>query len=233
MLSRPYESPRLAHEVKRELGAELSLSRSQATILTGMRRCGKSTLQAQLMRHQHRSVYCNFEDTRLFGLGPDDFTSFLTVVDNLAGAERPVFLDEVQEVEQWQRLVRALLDRGRAVCLTGSNASLLGRELGSKLTGRHLSFEVFPFDFAEYLAFVGRERSEVTLRSYLDDGGFPLFLQDRRDQILQELLRDVVQRDVTARHRLRETRQVMKLLLFLWPILGDQRLVRHSPRTWL
>lgn len=57
-------------------------------------------------------------------------------------------------VSGWQRLVRTLLDRGRAVCVTGSNASLLGRELGSKLTGRHLSFEVFPFSYSEYLASV-------------------------------------------------------------------------------
>jgi predicted AAA+ superfamily ATPase len=56
-----------------------------------------------------------------------------------------IYLDEVQEVPEWQRLVRALLDSGRRACLTGSNASLLGREMGSKLTGRHVSHEVYPF----------------------------------------------------------------------------------------
>ena len=52
-----------------------------------------------------------------------------------------VYLDEVQEAPDWQRLVRSLLDAGRSVCVTGSNASLLGRELGSKLTGRHVATE--------------------------------------------------------------------------------------------
>jgi hypothetical protein len=188
---------------------------AHVTVLTGVRRCGKSTLQTQLMRRAGAAFYCNFEDTRLFGLGPQDFPTFLSLLDELAPAEQPVFLDEVQEVEQWQRLVRALLDRGRAVCVTGSNASLLGRELGTKLTGRHLSFEVFPFSYREYLAYTSLSPGSDSLRAYLDDGGFPGFLHERRDLVLQELLRDVVQRDVAARHGVRETRHLMNLLLFL------------------
>ncbi len=143
------------------------------------------------------------------------------MLDELAGPQQPLFLDEVQEVDQWQRLVRTLLDRGRPVCLTGSNASLLGRELGAKLTGRHLSFEVFPFSYHEYLAYAGRQAGAESLRVYLDDGGFPVFLRERSDLVLQELLRDVVQRDVAARHKLRETRHVMNLLLFLLANTGQ------------
>ena len=70
---------------------------------------------------------------------------FLSLVEETSPKKADVFLDEVQEVEEWQRLVRSLLDRGRTVCITGSNASLLDRELGAKLTGRQLTFEVFPF----------------------------------------------------------------------------------------
>jgi len=197
------------------------MSGALATVLTGVRRCGKSTLQAQLMRRAGGGFYCNFEDTRLYGLGPEDFPTFLSVLDELAGLDQPVFLDEVQEVKEWQRLVRALLDRGRAVCITGSNASLLGRELGARLTGRQLSFEVFPFSYAEYLTFTGKDPGADSLRAYLDDGGFPAFLSERRDLVLQELLRDVVQRDVAARHGLRETRHLMNLLLFLLANTGQ------------
>jgi uncharacterized protein len=167
------------------------------------------------MRRATLPFYCNFEDTRLFGMGPDDFPAFIAIVDELSGPQSAVFLDEVQEVPEWQRLVRALLDRGRAVCITGSNASLLGRELGSRLTGRHLSFEVFPFSCGEYVASVGATAGVASVRSYLDDGGFPSFLMDRQDLVLQSLLRDVVQRDVAARQRLRDTRHVMNLALFL------------------
>ncbi len=201
--------------------SQLTIRGSQAIVLTGVRRCGKSTLQNQLMRRAKNAFYCNFEDTRLFGLGPEDFPTFLSVLDELAGFDQPLFLDDVQEIQEWQRLVRTLVDRGRAVCLTGSNASLLGRELGSKLTGRHLSFEVFPFSYAEYLVFTGKKRGAESFRAYLDEGGFPVYLRERLDPVLQELLRDVVQRDVAARHGLRETRHVMNLLLFLLANTGQ------------
>ncbi len=209
------------HEVERQLLADLAVRSARATVLTGVRRCGKSTLQAQLMRLAGGAFYCNFEDTRLFGMGPADFTTFLSVLDELASPQQPVFLDEVQEIQGWQRLVRTLLDQGRTVCVTGSNASLLGRELGAKLTGRHRSFEVFPFSYSEYLTFTGKERGADSFGSFLDDGGFPVFLDERRDLALQELLRDVVQRDVAVRHGLRETRHVMNLILFLLANTGQ------------
>jgi hypothetical protein len=204
-----------APEINRQVASRLSARTSQALVLTGVRRCGKSTLLAQMMRREGSSCYCNFEDTRIFGMGPADFPTFLSLVEELTGSREPLFLDEVQVLEGWQRLVRALLDRERAVFVTGSNASLLGRELGAKLTGRHLSFEVFPFSYQEYLDYVGKEPGAQSLQGYLDDGGFPIFLRERRDLVLQELLRDVVQRDVAVRHGLRETRHVMNLLLFL------------------
>src|SRR5262249_33629095 len=145
-----------APEVARTLVGKLPTRAGHALVLSGVRRAGKSVLQAQLMRERKTSFYCNLEDTRLFDFSPRDFPAFLSVVDEIAPKSAAIFLDEVQEVDEWQRLVRALLDQGRAVCVTGSNASLLGRELGSKLTGRHLSFEVFPFSYIEYLAYSGQ-----------------------------------------------------------------------------
>jgi len=213
--------PRPDPEVARSLAGRVALHRSHASVLTGVRRSGKSTLQVQLMRLAGPSVYCNFEDTRLFGLGPDDFPSFLSVIDEAAPPGAAVFLDEVQEVDGWARLVRALLDRGRMVSVTGSNQSVLGRELGTRLTGRHLPYEVFPFDYAEYLAFTNLPRGAESFRSYLDAGGFPSFLGTGQDLVLQALLRDVVQRDVAARHAVRETRHVMNLALFLLANTGQ------------
>ncbi len=209
-----------AGEVPRALSTRLPKRTVQALVLTGVRRCGKSTLQAQLMRPRN-AFYCNFEDTRLFGLEPRDFSTLISVIEELAPKTGPVFLDEVQEVPEWQRLVRALLDQGYAVCLTGSNASLLGRDLGSKLTGRHLSFEVFPFDYAEYLAFTGSKSGAASLETFLSDGGFPGFLRERQPLLLQELFRDIVQRDIAQKYHLRETRHVMNLALFLLAHTGQ------------
>lgn len=210
-------------EVPRVLLDSLRRPAGHALVLTGVRRCGKSTLQQQLRRKERgAAVFCNLEDTRLYGLGPDDFPTLLSVLDeHHAGAT--VYLDEVQEAPEWQRLVRALLDAGRRVCVTGSNASLLGRELGAKLTGRHVSAAVYPFSYGEYLTFRGGERGAATLKNYLDEGGFPGALREGTTGpvLLRELLRDVVQRDIVSRHALRDTRHLMNLALHLLAHTGQ------------
>jgi len=208
-------------EVSRELAREIPVRSSHALILTGVRRSGKSVIQAQVMRRRKGALYCNLEDTRLYGFAPEDFPTFVSVAEQVAPHRMPVFLDEVQEVTEWQRLVRTLLDRGRNVCVTGSNASILGRELGAKLTGRHLSFEVFPFSYSEFLAASSGRPGAESLTTYLDHGGFPAYVRERNPQLLQELLRDIVQRDIAVRRRLRETRHVMNLALFLLANTGQ------------
>jgi uncharacterized protein len=219
------------NEVIRELGSAVPRRSPQAIVLKGVRRSGKSVLQAQLMRRVPRALYCNLEDTRLFGLAPEDFPTLLSVVEELAPGHLPVFLDEVQAVAAWERLVRALLDQGRTVCVTGSNASLLGRELGAKLTGRHLSFEVFPFGYREYLAYTGGQAGQSSLLAFLDEGGFPGYLRERSPQLLQELLRDIIERDIRLRHDLRETRHVMNLALFLLANTGQPFSVQGLARS--
>ena len=213
----PLQAP---NEIERALLTDLEPAPGMATALTGVRRCGKSTLLAQLARRGDSAFYCNFEDTRLFEMTAADFPLWLEALDELAPAPAPVFLDEVQEVEGWQRLARTLLDRGRKLFVTGSNAALLGIGLGAKLTGRHLPRVVFPFCYSEYLAYTKREYGAESLEAFLDDGGFPMFLFSRRDEVLRELARNIVQRDVAARHGLRDTRGVMNILLFLFTNTG-------------
>jgi predicted AAA+ superfamily ATPase len=191
---------------------------SHALVLTGIRRSGKSTLQGQIRRGlRGASVSISLEDTRLYGLGPQDFSTLLSILDT-DHPKATVYLDEVQEVPEWQRLVRALLDSGRRVCVTGSNASLLGRELGSKLTGRHLSHEVYPFSYREFLDFTRQKASAASLEDHLRRGGFAAALRAGPGQgglLLRELLRDVVHRDIVTRHALRSARPLMTLALHL------------------
>lgn len=207
--------------VPRTLTSELRLQGGLALVLLGVRRSGKSTLQSLLMQQSRGSVYLNFEDLRLHGLAPEDFPALMVAVEKTGRVEGGVFLDEVQELPEWQRLVRAMLDKGWALCLTGSNASLLGRELGSKLTGRHVSREVYPFSYSEYLAFRGEKPSRDSLGLHLGEGGFPGFLALGQPLLLQELLRDVVQRDIALRHGLREIRHLMNLVLHLYATPGQ------------
>ncbi len=217
--ARPPVPPR--PEVRRELAGKIPARSAQAIVLTGVRRCGKSVLQAQVMRRRQAPVYCNMEDARLYGMTPADFPALLAAMEETAAPGAPVYLDEVQEVPEWQRLVRTLLDRGRTVCVTGSNASLLGREVGSRLTGRHLSFEVFPFSYREYLDYTRQRPGPASLAAWLDDGGFPAYLRERDPHILEELLRDVVERDIAVRRGLREVRHPMNLALFLFANSGQ------------
>ena len=208
-------------EIARSVTRRLPTGNTQhALVLTGVRRCGKSVLQAQILRTHPGALYVNLEDTRLYGMGPEDFPALQEVIQELAG-KQAVFLDEIQELPEWQRLVRSLLDRGHPLCVTGSNASLLGREIGAKLTGRHQSFEIFPFSYSEYLTYTAGERNAATLSAYLDHGGFPGYLRERDPQILQQLLRDIVERDIAQRHHLREARHVMNLILFLLANTGQ------------
>jgi len=202
-------------KVERTVSATFPSKSREAILLKGVRRSGKSTLLLQRMDESGQGIFCNFEDTRLFGFAPDDFTRFLECVQTLCPAPSALFLDEVQEIDQWERLVRALLDQGHAVWVSGSNASLLTREVGAKLTGRHRSFEVFPFDYQEYLKFRRLKKGAASFDRYMMEGGFPGFLADGDPALLQELLRDIVQRDIALRHGIRETRHLMNLVLFL------------------
>jgi predicted AAA+ superfamily ATPase len=205
--------PRL--EVPRGLHGQLPESAPEAVIFKGVRRSGKSTLMLQEMRTREHTLFCNFEDTRLFGFSAEDFPRFIECVEELIDGPANLFLDEIQEVERWEQLVRALLDRGHHVWATGSNASLLSRDVGAKLTGRHRSFAIFPFNYSEYLAFRQKPVGPDSLGAFLEEGGFPGFLEYGDVVRLQELLRDVIQRDIALRHELRETRHLMNLCLFL------------------
>ncbi len=82
-------------EIRRALAGQLSPRSLHALVLTGVRRCGKSILQAQLMRASPGAFYLNVEDTRLFGLGPQDFPTLLEVIDELA-TSKTAYLDEIQ-----------------------------------------------------------------------------------------------------------------------------------------
>ncbi len=195
-----------------------------ALVLTGVRRCGKSTLQGQIQRRfKGTAVTINMEDTRLYGLLPEDFSTLISVLDT-DHPKSAIYLDEVQEAPEWQRLVRALLDSGRQVCLTGSNASLLGREMGSKLTGRYIAHEVYPFSFREFISFTRRKASATSLEEYLLRGGFASALLHNHDDgsmLLRTLLRDVVHRDIVTRHSLRTARPLMTLALHLLAHTGQ------------
>jgi predicted AAA+ superfamily ATPase len=184
-----------------------------ALIISGIRRCGKSTLLLQLMRSlQEPFFYLNFEDPRLIGLQTRDYQVIDRLIEQSGAAT--LFFDEIQAAPQWEFYVRQKLDEHYKVCVTGSNASLLGPELGSKLTGRHLDRELFPFSWPEFVRYKGCRADRENFLSYLDSGGFPEYLKLNVRDVLVSLRNDILYRDIIARYGIRDDKSVQ--LLFQW-----------------
>ena len=132
-----------------------------AIILSGIRRCGKSTLLVQMMKKEENFYYLNFEDPRLIDFTIQDYEVLEEVFHQEYGFHDLYFFDEIQNLSGWEYYIRHLLDSEKKVIITGSNASLLSRELGTKLTGRNLRLELFPFSYQEYLEYTNKEDSDT------------------------------------------------------------------------
>ena len=88
--------------------------------------------------------------------------------------------------------VRSGLDREKKFVITDSNVSLLSRELGTRLIGRHINLESFPFSFSEYMDIMNEEPSPITFKEYNEEGGFPIYLKSRKPETLRQLLKDII-----------------------------------------
>lgn len=216
-----------AQDRKRHLGMprdvlpEVVCEEGFATIVTGVRRSGKSTLLNQwAAARTDRVVSVHFDDLRLSAFETSDFGVLDAVVREM-GADTLV-LDEVQDIPAWERYVAGNLDAGRCVLVTGSNAKLLSREFGTKLTGRHLNLELQPFSYAEFLRFTRKEPSPESLSEYLAVGGFPAHVRTRRRELLSELFSDIVYRDIVVRYRLRDPAPVRSLAAYLLEHVGSR-----------
>ena len=127
-------------------------------VLTGIRRAGKSFLLYQHMQKLLKSgtgwdqiLYINFEDERLIGMVASDLNSLLEIHLELYGKKPVLFLDEIQNVEGWEKFARRLADTGHKVYITGSNARMLSKDIQTTLGGRFVSIEVYPYSFKEFL----------------------------------------------------------------------------------
>ncbi len=208
--------------VPREGLAVVKPMTSFAIAISGIRRCGKSTLLKQLLKKEKEFYYLNLEDIRLDGFGLQDFTKADKIFKERYGKNGIYFFDEIQTVPKWEKFVRWLVDKKEKVVLTGSNASLLSRELGTRLTGRHISYELFPFSFKEFLKYNKFKPSEDSFASYFESGGFPEHLEKKQNYVLQELLRDIVMRDVAVRFGIRNSGLLKKLAIYLVSNVGKE-----------
>lgn len=206
--------------VVRDYIADISITGKHIEVISGIRRCGKSTLMLQIMNNNYKKVaYFNFEDSRIFGFELSDFSKLDEIIED--GIEA-YFFDEIQNVPNWEVFIRQLHERGDKVFITGSNASLLSKELGTRLTGRYVNHELFPFSFKEYLSFLNSTNPILEIENYINHGGFPEYLNSRKPEILQNLLKDIVYRDIAVRYGIRNIKSLMDITLYLLSNIGKE-----------
>lgn len=205
--------------LQREKLEEITLYESFVLLITGVRRAGKSTLLLQLLNdNKDQSLFLNFEDPRLAGFELPDFQKLDVIIREKN--VKNLFFDEIQIVEGWELYVRQKLDEGFKVAVTGSNATLLSREMGTKLTGRNLPYELFPFSYREFLEFKNLENNSSSVEEYMTEGGFPEFLNLDNGLVLQRLLVDVLNRDIAVRYGIRDINSLQQLAIYLISNIG-------------
>lgn len=195
----------------------IDLNSTQAQVVIGVRRSGKSTLcYNALTRKGIKFAYVNFDDERLVHLKGEDLNDVLEVLYKINGEFNHLFIDEIQNIPEWYLFVNRLLRRQMHVVITGSNAKLLSGELATHLTGRHHSISLYPFSFAEYCELKqvdvnGMSTTAIATRraafdEYLRQGGFPelQFVSDQKDYI-NELVNNILKRDIEQRFKILHT----------------------------
>ncbi len=157
--------------------------------------------------------FLNFENILLYNFGVDDFKVLDMVIKE--SKHKTLFFDEIQIVEGWEMFVRQKLDQGYEVVITGSNAGMLSVELGTKLTGRHISKELFPFSFSEYLRYTKQAVSEKSFLNYMKVGGFPQYIKTKEKELLSTLIDDILYRDIAVRYNVRDVQALKKLCSYI------------------
>ncbi len=220
-----WERP-VTRSVTRAVKLPAQLDSKTALVIQGVRRCGKSTLLTQLIQHYRLTkancLFMNFEDPRLVGsLTPDLLDQIVETFSEGRSGDLYFFFDEIQNVENWELWVNKRIERpGRErFVVTGSNARLLSRELGTSLTGRYRIVELYPFSFDEYMT----SFSDHNLQDYLVSGGFPAAVTSPdRDEILRQYFNDIVERDIVARAGIANGRALKQIVKMLFESVGTE-----------
>jgi predicted AAA+ superfamily ATPase len=211
------------------------MGRPVIKVLSGIRRSGKSSI---LLRCKDRLAAQGVPDSAILHINMEllvnerfrDIHLLNAEVHeafNKNGGKVYLFLDEVQEIPGWEKLVGSLLAEGVAdLTVTGSNAHLLAGELATLLSGRYVEFPVYPLSFREYCDFFSLESGREAFLKFLQSGGFPGLMElDQKDearrQYLEALLDSIVLRDVVARHKLRDVDLLRRILLFVADSVGS------------
>ena len=207
-------------------------------ILTGVRRCGKSTILKMIMERlkternipEDRIISCRFDSMEY-----EDMTAkqiYTLLKENLSPAGKTyLFLDEVQEIKGWEKIVNSLAsDFDVDLYITGSNSRMMSSEIATYLTGRYVSFRIFTLSFGEYLMFkskfanVGEPKTE--LANYVRLGGFPAthlqaYSQDEIYTIVRDIYNSTIFSDIVKRNQVRKIDQLERVVKYTFSNVGN------------
>ncbi len=208
--------------------------RGHVKVLTGVRRCGKSTLLLQFMDRlraegvpEEQMLLINLESSDHDGIR--DHTDLNAYLKGRIPAKGRfyLFLDEIQRVKDWERTVNALMvDTEADIYITGSNAHLLSTDLTTYLTGRYVEVRMLPLSFREYMELRGNgRRTEDVFREYFATGGFPgidtAMGEHAVSAMLDDLYSSIVFRDMVSRGKIRKPEELGKLVTYLMLNIGN------------
>lgn len=222
--------------VKRDTYIDITQAKKskQIIIISGLRRCGKSVLQEQLRYELGKSDYfINFDDDRLIDFKLEDFQMLYESFIELYGIQKTFYFDEIQNIVGWERFVRRLHDAGNKLYITGSNASMLSMELGTRLTGRYIEYHLYPYSFSEFLSYKGFKKlkpshlttlKKSTLKrefnAFMQDGGLPEYIEQKYEDYLHSLYESIIYRDVIVRYKINNHQAIKELVYYLASNIG-------------
>lgn len=200
--------------------------------LIGPRRSGKSSILKLIIKRLNLSdnfLFVNFEDPFFVGNNdPQILEEIIAVFKEYFNSElKYIFFDEIQAIAQWERVLRKLRDAENfKIFITGSSSKFLSKEVSSLLTGRHLSYPVFPLSFKEFLVFrqiILNEKKDFILKEktilktfeeYINIGGFPEIALTKNQELLKTYFFDILQRDIIRRYDIREKEILEKIAVY-------------------
>ncbi|MDX1900487.1 MAG: ATP-binding protein [Gammaproteobacteria bacterium] len=217
--------------VLREIFADLARLRNskQVLILSGIRRCGKSVLLGLCRKDSpEQDYYINFDDDRLVNFKVEDFQTLYELFVEMYGPQNTFYFDEIQNIKNWERFIRRLHEQGKKIYITGSNASMLSAELGTRLTGRNIEIHLYPYSFNEYLTMKGKTNVKIgslstvekgiiksIFNQFLEEGGLPEYIHCKLPEYLHSLYQNILYRDIIVRHNIKNHQALKELVYYL------------------
>ena len=204
-------------------------------VISGVRRCGKSTLFLQYIEHLKSNnidddhiIFINFED-----LEYEEYTNYKTLYNYLNkriidSKKYYIFLDEIQNVEKYEKTVDSLLVKGNCdIYITGSNAYMLSSELSTLLSGRYIEIKMFPLSFKEYVSYYKdvNNNYEDLFNKYINSSSYPFSINFKEKNLLNKYLEDIynsiIIKDISLRIKKLDISLLHRIVKFMFDSIGS------------